>query len=54
MSGNHTAAGDYLEQDLNDDDSYCEHGVFVGGPFGGDFMCHWCEVGDELEEDDDE
>lgn len=46
MSGNHTAAGDYLEQDLEDDGSYCEHGTFVGNAFGGDYLCHPCEMGE--------
>lgn len=43
--GNHTPEGDYIEQDL-DDQSNCKHGNFVGNPYGGDYMCHWCELGE--------
>ena len=35
------------------DDTHCEHGTFVGGWAGPDYMCHWCEQGvsvAELEE----
>lgn len=44
--GNHTPEGDYIEQDLNDQSNYCKHGTFVGNPYGGDYMCHWCELGE--------
>ena len=27
------------------DSVYCEHGTFVGGWAGPDYMCHWCEEG---------
>lgn len=33
------------EEDLGNDDFYCEHGTFIGNPFGGDYMCHACEMG---------
>lgn len=46
MSGNHTPEGDYIEQDLNDRSNYCKHGTFIGNPYGGDYLCHWCELGD--------
>lgn len=35
------------EDDLNHDSNYCQHGTFTGNPFGGDYMCHWCEMGEE-------
>lgn len=35
------------EDDLNHDSNYCQHGTFIGNPFGGDYMCHWCEMGEE-------
>jgi hypothetical protein len=25
--------------------SYCRHGIFVGDPYGPDYMCGWCEDG---------
>ena len=25
---------------------YCRHGVFVGDPYGADYMCGYCENGD--------
>lgn len=46
MSGNHTPEGDTIEQDRNDDRSYCEHGTFVGNAFGGDYLCGPCEMGE--------
>jgi len=30
---------------LDYDDTHCEHGTFVGGWAGPDYMCHWCEQG---------
>lgn len=26
---------------------YCKHGTFIGGPLGPDYICGWCEQGDE-------
>lgn len=49
MPANNTPAGDYIEQ-AHDERDYCEHGVFVGNPFGGDYMCHYCELGISVEE----
>ena len=47
--GNHTPEGDFIEQDRCDDRNYCPHGNFVGNPYGGDYMCHYCEMGIEPE-----
>jgi hypothetical protein len=33
------------EEDLNNPNYYCEHGNFTGNPFGGDYLCGWCESG---------
>jgi len=46
VSGNHTPEGDYIEQDRSNADHYCEHGNFIGSPYGGDYLCHWCELGE--------
>lgn len=35
---------------LGYDDTHCEHGTFVGGWAGPDYMCHWCEQGISVEE----
>lgn len=29
---------------------YCEHGTYVGSPYGGDYLCHWCEDGVSMAE----
>jgi hypothetical protein len=26
---------------------YCKHGTYIGDPYGPDYMCHWCEMGQE-------
>jgi hypothetical protein len=40
------AQGNAVEpEDFDDDRYYCKHGVFIGNPFGGDYMCGWCEDG---------
>ena len=51
MPANNTPQGDYIEQDTSNDDHYCEHGTFIGSPFGGDYLCHWCELGVDPEPD---
>lgn len=33
------------EEDLGNADYYCEHGTFIGNPYGGDYICGWCEDG---------
>lgn len=34
-----------------DDPRYrCEHGTFIGDPYGPDYMCYWCEMGISKEE----
>lgn len=25
--------------------NYCEHGTFIGNPYGADLLCHYCETG---------
>lgn len=26
---------------------HCKHGTFTGNPYGGDYLCGWCESGEE-------
>jgi len=35
------------EDDLSNTDFRCKHGTFIGNPYGGDYLCGWCESGDE-------
>ena len=35
------------ESDLDRPDYYCRHGNFTGNPYGADYMCGWCESGEE-------
>jgi hypothetical protein len=35
--------------DLRNDSHYCKHGNYIGTPYGADYMCHWCEMGEEPE-----
>lgn len=35
------------EDDLLHDSNYCRHGQFIGNPYGADYMCGWCESGEE-------
>jgi hypothetical protein len=37
--------GGYLEGDY--DLTHCRHGSYTGYPGGPDYMCHWCEMGEE-------
>lgn len=46
MPANDTPAGDYIEQDTSDDRNYCRHGSYIGNPYGGDYMCGPCEMGE--------
>ncbi len=46
VKGNHTPEGDYIEQDTTNRENYCKHGQFIGNPYGGDYLCHWCEMGE--------
>jgi len=40
------AQGNAVEaEDYADDRFYCKHGTFIGNPFGGDYLCSWCEDG---------
>lgn len=31
------------EEDLSVSSNYCSHGNFIGNPYGGDYLCGWCE-----------
>jgi hypothetical protein len=31
------------EDDLTVPEFYCKHGKFIGNPYGGDYLCGWCE-----------
>ena len=33
--------------DTNDRRQYCKHGTFIGSHWGPDYLCHWCESGDD-------
>lgn len=44
------AQGNAVEPEDFDDRYYCEHGTFIGNPFGGDYMCGWCEDGVSMKE----
>lgn len=35
------------ESDLDNPSYYCRHGTFIGNPYGADYMCGWCEMGEE-------
>ena len=35
---------------LENDDYRCEHGTYIGDPYGPDYLCCWCEMGVSLEE----
>lgn len=35
---------------LDNPDYYCEHGTFIGDPYGPDYMCWACEEGLTMEE----
>jgi hypothetical protein len=35
------------EMDLDEPDYRCVHGTFIGNPNGADYMCGYCESGDE-------
>ena len=43
MQNNNTPEGDFTEQDGNDRNSYCKHGIFAGNPHGGDYTCPLCK-----------
>jgi hypothetical protein len=34
------------EEDLVNPDYRCVHGTFIGNPYGGDYLCGWCESGE--------
>jgi hypothetical protein len=34
------------EDDLLEPNYRCKHGTFIGNPYGGDYICGWCEFGD--------
>jgi len=31
--------------DTSRSDWYCEHGTYIGSPYGPDYLCGWCEDG---------
>jgi hypothetical protein len=37
--------GNAVEDEDFRPDYYCKHGTFVGNPYGGDYLCGWCEDG---------
>lgn len=32
---------------MSQSSNYCKHGNYVGNPWGPDYMCPWCETGEE-------
>lgn len=40
------------ELDLNEPDYRCKHGTFIGNPYGADYMCGRCEMGDDEDEEE--
>lgn len=36
---------DEAYDDLNEESFYCEHGKYIGSPYGPDYLCQWCEDG---------
>lgn len=42
--------GNAEEEEFNNPDFHCEHGTFIGNPYGGDYLCHWCEDGISIED----
>ena len=45
MSGEYITDQEDQTSYLGYDDTHCEHGTFVGGWAGPDYMCGWCEDG---------
>jgi len=39
---------------LDNPDYRCKHGTFIGDPYGPDYMCFYCEMGIEPEDEEDE
>lgn len=35
------------DADVTDSRQYCEHGTFIGSPWGPDYLCFYCETGTE-------
>lgn len=50
MSGEYISDQQDQEEYLGYDDTHCEHGTFVGGWAGPDYMCGWCEDGTPYDE----
>lgn len=38
------------EEDLSNPSYRCEHGTFIGNPYGADYMCFHCEMGTPWDE----
>ena len=45
IDGTYISDQEDQESYLGYDATHCEHGTFVGGWAGPDYMCHWCEQG---------
>jgi hypothetical protein len=28
-------------------DFRCKHGTYIGDPYGPDYLCYWCEIGED-------
>jgi hypothetical protein len=37
----------YDPTDRDNPNYHCAHGTFTGNPYGADYMCGWCESGEE-------
>jgi hypothetical protein len=44
------AQGNAEPEEYSDSRYYCEHGTFIGNPYGADYMCGFCESGATDEE----
>ena len=47
IAGLENAGYDPAHDDPDDDRNYCRHGNYIGSPGGPDYMCGYCESGDE-------
>jgi hypothetical protein len=39
------------DADHSDLKQFCRHGTFIGSWWGPDYMCYWCEMGEEPEDE---
>lgn len=35
------------DADVTDSSQYCKHGTFIGSWWGPDYLCSWCEMGED-------